>query len=258
MWCNDCQQDVPAVACSVDGPLVCSRCEAVFEIANEFAQTSAQPVDSGVSLETFDQPVDLSPPLNPVEREQTHQRLRHIGRQLRTAYRFEVADILRPEQKSWGPEALENLGADSQLRSITRQSSREEESSQSTIASRLIGLMLMMGVTGFAVGMGLLVWAVGFDLPGTWQWGITTTIAAEGLLILGMVWMAGRLWRNSRHLNEQLHGVDHQLDHLEQLAGNSATGSQHFYAHFHQGASSQMLLANLRGQVEQLASRLKS
>lgn len=228
-------------------------------MASEFVQASAHPADSGVSLESFDQPVDLSPPLDPLEREQTHRQLRRIGRQLQSTYRHEAAEILRPEQKSWGPEALEHLGADSQLRSITRRSSRAvDESSQSSIVSRLIGLLLVLGVIGFSAGIGLLVWAVGFGLPDTWQWGITMTIAAEGVLICGMVWMAGRLWHNSRRLNEQLHGVDHQLVHLAQQAGNSAAGSQHFYAHFHQGASSQMLLTNLRGQIDQLASRLGS
>ena len=117
-----------------------------------------------------------------------------------------------------------------------------------------------MGVTGFVAGAGLLLWAAAFGLPQSWQWGITATLAAEGTLIVGLTWMAGRLWRNSRYLNQQLVGVDQQLHEIEHLAGSLAgsrlSSSQHYYEHFQQGASSHMLLANLRGQVDQLASRI--
>jgi hypothetical protein len=72
--------------------------------------------------------------------------------------------------------------------------------------------------------------------------------------------MAARLWRNSRRVNHQLHGVDRQLAEIEQftgaLAGGQLASSQHYYHHFSQVASPNLLLANLQGQVDQLAARV--
>lgn len=122
--------------------------------------------------------------------------------------------------------------------------------------------MLFIGVVGFFVGAIMLAWSAAFQLSQIWQWGMTTTIAAEGLMILGMTWMAVRLWRNSRRVNQQLHGVDRQLVEIHKqtgaLSSNQLSASQNYYQHFNQTASPHFLVANLRGQVDQLASRIAS
>ena len=89
---------------------------------------------------------------------------------------------------------------------------------------------------------------------------MTTTIAAEGLLIVGLTWMAIRLWQNSRRLNHELRGVDKQLVEIHEMAGSLSAGqlsaSQNYYHHFSQVANPHMLVANLRGQIDQLAERI--
>ena len=89
---------------------------------------------------------------------------------------------------------------------------------------------------------------------------MTATIFGEGLLIAGLAALAVRLWRNSRGLSRQLDGVDRQLDDLqataEQLAAGRLTASQSYYEHFGTVASPPLALAQLRGQIDQLASRL--
>lgn len=265
MWCRHCQQDVPAVARSAEGPLICPRCDEDFDpvcsTASGFAQACAHPADTGVSLDSVASKPDLTPPINLLEREETHRRLRRIGRRLRTAYRHDSNYGTAPPPRNWGPEALATSAGVERLQTVRRCSSRAAaESSSPTVASRLIGLLLVAGVVGFVGGAGLLVWAAAFQMSGPWQWGMTATLGAEGALILGLTWMAGRLWRNSRRLNHQLEGVEGQLHDIERLTGSLASSrmscSQHYYDHFNQGASSQMLLANLRGQVEQLAERM--
>ena len=263
MWCRDCQQDVPAVASSVNGPLVCSRCEASFDTGASFTSATSRPADSGVSLESIEERPNLEPPINPRESAQTQEQLRRIGRQLRTAYRHDPGFTSPPPVSNWGPEALNLLDRDEQLRAVRRHA-REKSSAHSrpTLVSRLISMLLVLGLAGFIAGASLLLWGTAFGLPKSWQWGMTVTFVAEGALIVGLTWMAGRLWRNSRYLNQQLVGVDQQLHDIEHLTGSLAasrmSGSQHYYEHFHQGASNHMLLANLRGQVDQLASRMAS
>lgn len=72
--------------------------------------------------------------------------------------------------------------------------------------------------------------------------------------------MATRLWYNSRRLNHQLRGVDEQLVEIHEMAGSLSAGqlsaSQNYYHHFSQVANPHMLVANLRGQVDQLAERI--
>ena len=275
MWCCHCQQDVPAVARSAEGPLVCPRCDADFDTdcdadidadfdpAADLIQACAHPTDTGVSLDSVASEPNLTPPINLLEREETHRHLRHIGRRLRTAYRHDPGFGAAPPPRNWGPEALASLTGLEHVRAVKRRSSHPAVDDRSpTFTSRLIGLLLVAGVAGFVGGAGLLVWAAAFQLPGPWQWGMTATIGAEGALILGLTWMAGRLWRNSRQLNRQLAGVEGQLHDIEHLTGSLAgsrmSSSQHYYDHFNQGASSQMLLANLRGQVDQLASKISA
>ena len=84
---------------------------------------------------------------------------------------------------------------------------------------------------------------------------MTLTIAAEGLLIVSLLWMAKRLWHNGQQVNQQLAGVEGQLSEI-QLSGSHSGSSASYYHHFNLGASPQMLVANLRGQMDQLANRL--
>ena len=144
-----------------------------------------------------------------------------------------------------------------QLRQISKQA--EVDDGKAT-RSWLLSSVLLLGTLGFALGVTALVWSALFQLPEVWQWGMTTTIAAEGLLIVGLAWMATRLWQNSRRLNRELAHVDEQLVEIHELAGSLSAGqlasSQNYYHHFSQVANPHLLVANLRGQIDQLSERL--
>ena len=147
------------------------------------------------------------------------------------------------------------------LRAVSRRAVAEPSAGQTrNTTSWLLSFLLSVGVMAFGFGLGMLAWSASFRLPELWQQGMTLTIGAEGLLILSLTWMAARLWRNGRRVNRQLHGVDRQLAEIEQitgaLAGSGQASSQHYYHHFSQAASPHMLVANLQGQVDQLAARL--
>ena len=262
MWCRECQQDVPAVARSAAGPLVCTRCETEFESEIQADESATHLVDTGVALDGFDQGRLASPSSSPWETGEAEDRLRQIGRQLRTGYRHQIAQASKSAPPHvWGSAALAPLAQEQRLRSMRRKSKVEVgQDAQPTLVSRLISLVLVLGVIGFVGGVVSLVWSAGFGLPKMWQWGMTATIAAEGTLIVGLTWMAVRLWHNGRQLNRQIDGVDRQLVELEQLAGSLAasgmSASQNYYSHFNRGASEHMLLANLRGQMDQLSTRL--
>ncbi len=255
MWCTQCQQDVPAVVRSAQGPLLCTQCE--HEVGEPFAPPESFSSEAGVSLDSFDAQQaaveqELASPISDLQREQSSERLRWIDQQLHRSYRsdlaLEVAPRLREPVVPVTPPPV----------TATTQRTPSEPKSKTT--SWLLSLLLGVGVIGFCGGLGLLAWSTAFQLPKLWQPGMTLTIGAEGLLILSLAWMAARLWHNSRRVNRQLHGVDQQLAEIEQitgtLAGSQQPTSQHFYHHANQAASPHMLVANLRGQVDQLAARL--
>lgn len=256
MWCSDCQQDVPAVARSASESPVCPRCERPLQAAS-----ACEPSDAGLALESFDQPKqdDLVSPIDWLEQERTRQRLREIDQKLNAAA---PRPIVANERQHWSNlTAPPKLAAAEPLRSVTRRAVAEPTAGERrSKTSWLLSLLLSAGVIAFAVGLGMLAWSAAFQLPQLWQSGMTLTIGAEGLLILSLTWMAARLWRNGRRVNRQLHGVDRQLAEIEHitgaLAGSRASSSQHYYHHFSQGASPHLLMANLQGQVDQLAGRL--
>ncbi|TWU27847.1 hypothetical protein [Bythopirellula polymerisocia] len=260
MWCSQCQQDVPAVARTSQGPLVCSCCGQIVKLS-----TLERIVDSGIELESFEAASTTSglrsSPIDYGAREEARERHRRIGRQLRSPYRevFETGAPATVEGNRrsllWNSEPI----APPQLRQIAKLSQHEAVTSGSQ-TSWLLSSLLTLGLLGFAFGVAALVWSACFDLSEVWHWGMTTTIAAEGLLIVGLTWMAIRLWQNSRRLNHELRGVDKQLVEIHEMAGSLSAGqlsaSQNYYHHFSQVANPHMLVANLRGQIDQLAERI--
>ncbi len=253
MWCSDCQQDVPAVANIASEPLVCPRCRRPLETL----ESMATPKDDGISLESFDapEPEDLSPPADWMEQDEPRQRWQKIGRTLR------VNALQQPSHLAWSqqPTPPPSVQSEVQLRAVARRSAATSMEGKAK-ASRGIRLLLSSGVVGLVLGLGLLAWSTAFQVPRLWQSGMTLTIGAEGLLILSLTWMAMRLWRNGRRVNRQLDGVDQKLTEMQEFAGsladNRLSSSQHYYHHFNQAASPHMLVANLQGQVDQLAARM--
>jgi hypothetical protein len=265
MWCTHCQQDIPAVARSEQGPLLCSQCENEVGEQTVLLDEASHPADSGVPLESFDARREaaekaMAPPVDELERQQTSQRMRRLGRQLRSTPRRDLEVGISPALRGdWSGATLEATQPQIQATYLPVRSA--ESVAKRSSVSWMISLLIFVGVFSFGLGLGLLAWSAAFQLPQQWQWGLTATIVAEGALILGLTWMAARLWYNSRQINRQLDGVDRQLTEIQELTGSLAgshmSSSQHFYSHFSPSASPHMLVANLRGQVDQLASRIQ-
>ena len=262
MWCSQCQQDVPAVVRSAQGPLLCTQCEQEVGEPLVSQESCHCPSDTGLSLDAFDAQQaaaeeELASPICEHQREQSSERLRWIDRQLHRSYRSDLAVEVAPRLRE--PVASVTPPPVTATNQRTKGQPTQGEPKSKTTAW-LLSLLLGVGVIGFCSGLGLLAWSTAFQLPQLWQPGMTLTIGAEGLLILSLAWMAARLWHNSRRVNRQLHGVDQQLAEIEQitgtLAGSQQPTSQHFYHHANQAASPHMQVANLRGQVDQLASRI--
>ncbi|HEX2476469.1 MAG TPA: hypothetical protein VHK01_17075 [Lacipirellulaceae bacterium] len=121
-------------------------------------------------------------------------------------------------------------------------------------------LIVVAGTLVLAGGIGLVAWSLAAGQMLYWNLAMGLTLSGQGTLIFGLVLVVSRLWRNSRYATGRLQDVHAGLNQLQQTADVFAAmrsgGAPNFYADLLRGASPQVLLANLKGQVDQLAARV--
>ena len=121
-------------------------------------------------------------------------------------------------------------------------------------------LTVFAGVLILAGGIGLVGWSLSTTQMLYWNLAIGLTLGGQGLLIFGLVLAVSRLWRNSRYASGKLQDVHTRLGQLQNtadaLAATRSGGAPAFYADLVRGASPQVMLANLKGQIDQLTSRI--
>lgn len=268
MWCSTCQQDVPAVNHPLMNQTVCARCQQKLGATRPAYASSIS--DEGIPL---DDPAAVataaSDPPKHWDDWQTRQRARHVSRLLG-----------RPGIDS-GPSPVGNFGtvrrfdppqqffenqtditqpfvhAPTHFTRALRPAPRRAERGQ-------IGawLLVVFGAMALAGGIGAMGWSLWEGRAEFWNLALGVTLAGQGLLIFGLVLVVSRLWRNSRHATGKLQDAYTRLVELqhtaEVISASRSGGTPAFYAELVRGASPQMLLSNLKGQLDQLATRLGS
>lgn len=110
-------------------------------------------------------------------------------------------------------------------------------------------------------GAVLLVWSLVEGRPELWQFGLPFTLGGQAGLVLGLLFQLEVVWRNFRDTSRALDDLDEQLDELRHttsiLADSHSSPSQSFHAHMADGASPEILMADLKGQLDLLAARLQ-
>jgi hypothetical protein len=121
-------------------------------------------------------------------------------------------------------------------------------------------LVVIIGALALTSGVGLIAWSLSTAQMLYWNYAIGLAMAGQGTLILGLVLVISRLWRSSRYSAEKLQDVHVRLGQLQQssetFAATRTGGAPAFYADLVRGASPHVMLANLKGQVDQLATRV--
>ncbi len=123
----------------------------------------------------------------------------------------------------------------------------------------LAWLALWLGTTGSICGLALIGWSMGTGRGDLWTIGTPIILAGQIFLILGLVLELDRIWRNSHWASDRLETVDEQLHDLKMatsLLGTSHGPSGPFYAHWAGGAGTEILLGDLKGQLDLLAEKL--
>jgi hypothetical protein len=256
MWCNNCQQDVPAVGRSGSTKLECSRCHTAQRAPHVVGISQAGiALDDAVALEV----VDSRPPLA-ADDWQLRRRTRELGRKLR----YDTTGAGRRAQAAATPNTFSDL-AERTATPIVEPASHAKQQSNTAAPSPESGqyfawFVTFIGTAAFAGGVGLITWSIANNRPEYWEHALALTLGGQGTLILGLVLIVARLWRNSRYASGKLQQVHVELGQLqrtaEALTAMRTSSAPAFYADLVRGASPQMLLTNLKGQLDQLSTRL--
>jgi hypothetical protein len=112
---------------------------------------------------------------------------------------------------------------------------------------------------GFACGLSLIGWSMHTGRQELWSIGMPIILAGQIALVLGLVLQFDRIWRDSRRAADKMETVDEQLHDLKtatSLLGTTHGPSSAFYAHWASGAGAEILLSDLKSQLDLLAVKL--
>jgi hypothetical protein len=134
---------------------------------------------------------------------------------------------------------------------------------ESTPRSSLAAWMLLsLGLATFACGAVLLGWSFIADRDDLWPIGLPLALAGQAGLIVGLVLQLEGLWSTSRRTEKTLTALDDELGRVRTattlLSSAKSTSAQSFYLHLAEGAQPQLLLADLKGQLDLLAQQMAS
>ena len=125
------------------------------------------------------------------------------------------------------------------------------------ISWTVLSLSLMIFVCG-AVLVGWSFYAGRFDL---WRLGAPLTLIGQTGWLIALVLQLDGLWQGHRDTSQALQTLDGRLHELRQatelLSSARCGASQTFYAHMADGAAPHILLADLKGQLDLLATQLQ-
>jgi hypothetical protein len=253
MWCSTCQQDVPGLG-SASAGLRCGKCGqplAAESLAEPVLLASAQ--NPGADRAFSANPLRQSPLADAdwaldAELRRVHRLLGSL-KSSSPAMARSAAHTPHPAPARWHVEREMNAALPAAAGS--------PDQPQTNLAAWLI---LSLGVAIFACGAVLLGWSFLAARPDLGPVGMPLALIGQAALILGLVLQLEGLWHSSCSTAQALTQLDGELQTVRQAATSLSTlrtgKSQSFYAQLAEGASPQLLLADLKGQLDLLAQQV--
>jgi hypothetical protein len=254
MWCKHCRQDVPSIGSPNQAGMSCARCSAAMSAEGE--PTGASVSATAEPAERLDLDVPKAPltPYPSFEDWEVEQSLRNLQARVGRGKR---ADQAAPSRLQAAERADRN---EARQMHATHKSAPRPHLSQPRAPGRIPLLarsVVLLGLAIFACGAGLLGWSIAEQRVDLWNLGVPATIAAQAVLVLGLVLQLERVWQNSRYTVRKLDQVESQLASIQHAAKmltmTHTSAAQAFYAHMADDAEPQLLLADLKGQLDLLA-----
>jgi hypothetical protein len=260
MWCPHCGQDVPGVASNKDGVLCCPHCR---DITPPTASAEREEIHYRVDppLGRAAEPARPAPRPNPhYDSWEMDEDLRHVERLLLSSRPAEpVARRTRPARADRYRVDRAHSEPPIRHRPPARKRKKPAKKERHPLLAAVAWIMLSLGTMIFACGGVLLAWSVLDARQELWTIGIPMALAGQIALLAGLVLQLDRIWRDHREAAEKIDTVDQRLDELKtttKLLGTMHGPSAAFYAHWADGAGPQLLLSDLKSQLDLLAVKL--
>ena len=236
MWCSICQQDVPAIASPDESVVCCARCQSPLGATphgtNETAEAESDREPAAVA--------SAPPPLDDWQCDD---------------------DLLAAQHR------IDLLGLGGPVRANTphvRQWTSQQKSAKPIRPQRRSSLLawgaLSLGTMALVFGGVLLGWSFVTDRTDLWRLGMPFALAGQATLVIGLVIQLDGLWRSNHDATATLGELDEQLEELRRVTSRLTTThtdpSQSFYVHLAERANPQVLLADLKSQLDLLAMQL--
>ncbi len=263
MWCRTCQQDVPGLISADAAKYSCPRCGTALG-SSPAAPTPESPADAAAippgEFREVEPGVGAEPPA-PYDRWELEEKLRHIERMLRID---EPDTSRRPAEAGQRVARIDAAHAQPpgwhQPQAARAKAARRRARSRGLWLPMLTWTVLATGLMASAFGGVLLAWAALGGRQDLWAIGLPVGLGGQIVLVIGLILQLDRLWHDSRNTVDKLDHVDQRLHHLNKTATLLGTGagsaSASFYSHMAGGASPQLLLADLKSQLDLLSLRL--
>ncbi len=253
MWCKNCRQDTPGIRSDDKPGIRCGRCGGSQGQApsSRPAGDARHPAEIGLDLGGSGSATmsyedwELDQNVRSLEARLGAHRRRDSGPHFtppasrEPIYRFDAVHSRVPQPMG--------LGYQRRMR-VDRPARR---------SSLIAQFAIWLGLITLTTGGGLYGWSVIAEDAAFARVGIPVAAAGVAVFLVGLVLLIERIWRNSRFAVQKLRQLDGQIRQLEQtttmLGVAHGSPSQAFYSHLADGANPQMLLADLKGQIDMLA-----
>lgn len=117
-----------------------------------------------------------------------------------------------------------------------------------------------MGLMTFVCGAVLLAWHFLDAQEHLWRIGLPLTLGGQVALLFGLLVQLESLWQHNRGASATIDDLDQQIDELRKttsVMSNANSGAaKSFYVHMAEGAGPEILLADLKGQLDVLAVKM--
>lgn len=258
MWCAECQLDAPALAVPEEpGVIRCAYCRSELAGRREEEQSGVRGQETGGRGQEADDaaespvPVLAFVPPPAVDDWEADTELRRVERLVKVVrHAHERCDPLRTLDCA--------LPTGEQPTAPNPQSAIPDP--QSPPAGLAAWACLTLGLMAFVCGGVLVGWSFVADRGDLWSLGLPLTLGGQVGLVLGLLLQLDGLSQSTRRTEQTLTDLDGQLGQLREVTALvSATHSapaHSFYAHLSEGASPQILLADLKGQLDLLAQQM--
>jgi hypothetical protein len=207
--------------------------------------------------------VDASPPvveLPGYDGWELDEQLEHLFRMLKAGKSARKAETVgqREVARLDPPQA----GPPAQHTSLSPRSGKKQKSGKRrrAVSGAFTWSTIILGTMSLACGGVLLIWSLTTGRHELWNVGLPVAIVGQIALLAGLVLQIDRLWFDNRQAAAKLDDVDEQLHELKTttmlLSTNQGAASTTFYSHLAGGAGPELLLTDLKSQLDLLATKI--